>query len=430
MNQHIALAHLLHHRAPRHQLARPSRLPRGEQQGRIVHQINQLHLAHQIDRAFDAKQRLLRQSMLLQQHIGQDRRARGRYLQAHGLPVVAVVQALAQGRAQIAHILLIDRQIRVARHAKLGKLRHLPARKQFGQMRPHDAGDADEQPLFARNFLRHGNQARQGTRHLHNGHFIGPAKGIHTIEAHDEIQRLVRHLRERVGRIQPHRHQQGLHLAQKVFMHPAALGGIALTVRNQTDAVGVKGRNQRLVIDVVLVRHQRLRLVHQRRKAGAGVTVALFASLGHRNMRGAAHLKPLIQVGRDDAQVAQTFQQGHILALSPAQYPFVEGQNAQIAVQQRQCWPHAHLRRRHRVRQFSGQGDGFLRLGVRIRPRQHNGIGIHSQQHRRRGCCAIGAGSSGGDNLRVSVQRKHLRHTRSAAVVTSLPVCRRCVTNA
>jgi hypothetical protein len=57
-----------------HQLARPGGAPGGTA-GRIVHQINQLHQAHQVHRAFARETAPARQAELLQQNIGQNRRA-------------------------------------------------------------------------------------------------------------------------------------------------------------------------------------------------------------------------------------------------------------------------------------------------------------------------------------------------------------------
>ena len=76
VNDDVALAHLRHDGATGRELRGPCGLPFGEQQGRVIHQINQLHLAHQIDRPLDAEQRLRRQTVLLQQQIRQLHRAR------------------------------------------------------------------------------------------------------------------------------------------------------------------------------------------------------------------------------------------------------------------------------------------------------------------------------------------------------------------
>ena len=52
------------------------------------------------------------------------------------------------------------------------------------------------------------------------------------------------------------------------------------------------------------------------------------------DVRRNPHLEKFIQVGRNNAQVAQTLEQRNILAASPVEYPFVESKDAQIPIQQ------------------------------------------------------------------------------------------------
>src|SRR5256885_7018396 len=110
-------------------------------------------------------------------------------------------------------------------------------------MGAHDAGDAHEQALLARDLLRQAHQARQGARDLDDGHLVGAAEGIDTLEAHDEVQRLVGHLGKWMGWVQAHRHEQGLDFTQKVFAHPFALGAAALAMGDHAYALPRKGRS-------------------------------------------------------------------------------------------------------------------------------------------------------------------------------------------
>ena len=246
-------------------------------------------------------------------------------------------------------------------------------------MSAHHAGDADKELLLARNFFGQRYQARQSTRNLDDSHFIGTTESIYAIETHDEIQGLVRHLREWVRGVQPHRHQQGLNFTQKIFTHPFALRGIAFAVRYQTDGTLVQRRNDGLVVDLVLARYQFMSSRHQRFKAGAGINTFFIACFGRRHMRRAAHLKPFVEIGRNNAQIAQALQQRHVFALGPTQHTLVEHQNAVVAVQQfrrRQnylCWrlrlgnrhtPARCLYRNGTDRRCSTLGDHFfLNLG-------------------------------------------------------------------
>ena len=51
-------------------------------------------------------------------------------------------------------------------------------------------------------------------------------------------------------------------------------------------------------------------------------------------MRLGADFKKLIQIGRDNAQIAQALQYGHILTRRPAQNPLIESHQAVVAIEQ------------------------------------------------------------------------------------------------
>jgi hypothetical protein len=54
---------------------------------------------------------------------------------------------------------------------------------------------------------------------------------------HDEVQRLVGHLRKRVRRVQPHRHQQRAHFALEVLVDPLRWARVAVAVRDDFNAL-------------------------------------------------------------------------------------------------------------------------------------------------------------------------------------------------
>ena len=202
-------------------------------------------------------------------------------------------------------------------------------------MRADHAGEHHEQRPLGRHTPRHADNARQHARHTHDGNFVVAPKRIRTLETDDEIERLVGHQRERMGRIQPDRDQQRPHLALKILLYPAALLGCALAVRDDANALRRKRRHERIVVQRVLACHQILRLGHERRERGHGVGPLGLATLRRRDVRRGAHLEEFIQVGRDDAQVAQALKQWHIAAASPVEYTLVESQDAVVAVEKR-----------------------------------------------------------------------------------------------
>ena len=108
VNQHIFFAHLLHDAAPMLQLPGPAGLPGRKQHARVVDQINQLGQSYQIHRPIHTEHGFTRQLKLLQQCLQQKVGAATAHLQPHGLTKLAVHQFLAQGCAQVVHLILFD----------------------------------------------------------------------------------------------------------------------------------------------------------------------------------------------------------------------------------------------------------------------------------------------------------------------------------
>ena len=298
--QHIALAQLAHDGHAALQLARPYRLPWRKQQRGIVDQIDKLPQAHQIDRAGHAKQCLRRQMELREQQVGEERRAARGHLQAHGLAVMPVVQALAQGHAQIADIFLVDGQLRMARGAELRELDHFTPREQLLEMGAHDARQAHEHPLLSRNLGRQAHQPGQGARHLHDRDLIGATEGVRPLEPHDEIQRLVRDLGKGMRGVQPQRNQQRPDFGEEILAHPAPLRAGAIAVRKNAYAMALERRHQGLVVELVLACNQVVGLLHQGLERGRRVDALPVAAEFGRDVRRGPDLEELIEVGRHD----------------------------------------------------------------------------------------------------------------------------------
>ena len=268
VDQHVALLQALKERLPHRQLQRVAGgVGRKAQLGRFdpVHQFAQ---AHQVHRPMDAVQRRLGQVELAQQEVRQMLRATRRHLQPHRQAVMPVLQALAQGAAQVLDVFLVHRQFRMAGHAELREVPDMAANKQIGQVRADHAGERDKQPAPARHLGRQLDQPRQHTRHLDDGDVVVAAKGVRTIQVDDEIQRLVGNLRKRMGRVQTDGDQQRAYLLFEILADPMALRGIAFAVRNDLDAQRVESRHQFVVVQRVLAVHQRMGLFGQRQEAG------------------------------------------------------------------------------------------------------------------------------------------------------------------
>ena len=260
MQQHIPLLELFQNRRTRLDLMGPGGAPWGKHPGRIGDQINELRKPHQVHRALHAIERGARQVELAQQKIGQVLGTPRRNLQPHCSAEVAVLQALAQHRAKVAHIFLIHRQVGMPRDPKLRELHHLAAGEQIRQVRAHHAGDTDKLHALGGYLGRHAREARQQAWDANNGDLVLTPKRVAALEAHDEVQRFVRHLGERVRRVQADGYQQRAHLAHKILMHPATLGSVALTVRDDAHPFTCQRRHQRIVVQGVLAFHQVVRL--------------------------------------------------------------------------------------------------------------------------------------------------------------------------
>ena len=206
-----------------------------------------------------------------------------------------------------------------------------------------------------RYFFRHADHAWQDARHFHNGDLVGAPEGVIAAQTNDEVDRLVGHFRERMRRIKPNRNQERANFAFKVVLDPAPLHLGALAMRNYFDAMLLQRRHQLTVVQHVLLRNQDVGQFGQTPERLHRVkSFFVLAQIG-RQVRFDPDFEEFIQIGRHDAQITQTFQQGNVLAMSPVQHPFVERQNAVVAVQQRHTGKGLRrfgrtMRRRHCVR--------------------------------------------------------------------------------
>ena len=138
-------------------------------------------------------------------------------------------------------------------------------------------------------------------------------EGVASMQAHDEMKRLVGHLRKGVGRIEAHRHQQGPDLAREEGGHPAPLRGVALAMRQDLQAGVLHLRRQVIVVQGVLLVDQRVGgqrdVAH--RGGGRNLRVARVGQPQFVERVGHPDLEELVEIGRHDAQVAQALEQRH-----------------------------------------------------------------------------------------------------------------------
>ena len=337
MQQHVALAQPVEHRLLARQRGRPRRLEGRKAQRRRAHcvvgLVDQLVQPHQVHRPIHAVERGGRQIELQQQKVRQLGWTGVYHLDAQRLAEVPRRQARAQRLAQIGDVVFIHFQVGVARDAELRKRLDLAAREQLGQMGADHAGQKHKGLAAAGNVRRQLDDPRQHARHLDDGDAVLAPERVLAAQPNDKVQRLVGHLRERVRRIQPHRHQQRTHLGREKLADPAALRLVAVGVVQDHDAFALQPGHQLVVEDRILLVDQRVRVGRHRRQVA-------HRHAGARPARGLdvvskAHFEKFVHVGRHDAHITQPLQQRHVGAPRLRQHAPVELQDRALAVQQR-----------------------------------------------------------------------------------------------
>ena len=332
MQQAVVVAQVLEQALLR-QFSRPGGLVGRKAQRVGVGLVDQLGQAHQVDRAVDHEQGLRRQAELLQQEVGQVGRAGAHHFQAHRLAELARAHLGAQGLAQVGHVVFVHFQVGVARQAELRESLDLAAREELVQVRADDAGQQHEALLPLRHQpLGQGDDAWQHPRDAHDGDVVVAAESVHAAQTHDEIQRLVGDLREGVRGVQADGHQQRAHLTAEEIGHPLTLVGIAVGVVEDEDARVVQLGRHHLVEDLVLIFDQAVRLPRDLGDVG-GVDAGAGRARGLDDI-GVADFKELVEVGRDDADVTQAFQQRDIFPLGLGQHAAVEFEDGLLAAEQ------------------------------------------------------------------------------------------------
>ena len=304
---------------------------------RAGHPVRDVHEPHQIDRAVHAIEIVLTEIELGEQKIGDVLRAVFRDLQPHLVAELAVRQLAAQRGAQVLHLLLVDEELAVARHAELVGVGNLHAGEQLADVRVQDGGEEHEIVLGAGDVLGQPDHARQHPRRLHDGDARVAAECVLAFELDREIQALVEHARKGMGGIEPDRRQHRHHLAEEVGLDPFGLGRGEIGAPQEADALVGQPRQDFLVQQLVLRVDQLVgfrghlaehlvgphALRADRRRAG------LDLGLESRD----ADFEELVEIAADDAQETQPLEQRRRAVCRLRQHAPVERELAQLAVE-------------------------------------------------------------------------------------------------
>ncbi len=251
--------------------------------------------------------------------------------EADRIAEVALRKLHAQRLPQVMDLALVNAEVGVACDPELREAADLASRKYVLQMGTDHRRQQHERLLARNQAGRKRDHSRQHTWHLEDRGRRWAPESILAAELQDEVEGLVQHLRERVGRIEPDRRQQRLYFAHEVLAHPCPLGLVALGVVQHDDVAPLKRWPNRLVEQRILLVHEGVRPLHD---FGIGVSERRGAS-GLANFLaevGNSHLEEFVEVGGHDADVAQSLCQGNSGSSCHGQHAFVERKHRQLPV--------------------------------------------------------------------------------------------------
>ena len=155
--------------------------------------------------------------------------------------------------AQVVNLALVDGQVRVAGDTKLRKAADNAAWKQVLKVSAYGRRQQHERLLARSQFGRQRNHPRQHARHFQDRDRRRPPEGVLAFQLHDEVQRLVQHLWERMRWVEADGRQQRLHFTLHVVAQPGALISGALRMIDDHDVLFCQRRHDRVVIKLVLL---------------------------------------------------------------------------------------------------------------------------------------------------------------------------------
>ncbi len=135
---------------------------------------------------------------MIQQEFLQVFRAFVADLDTHGGAVAARLQLAFEYVDEVRDFLLVNVEIGIARDAELVATLGAQAGEQLGDMHAND-GRQEHVVVLARiaQVLGQPDDARQRARRLHHAAVAPAPEGVAAVQAHDEVEALVEHARER-----------------------------------------------------------------------------------------------------------------------------------------------------------------------------------------------------------------------------------------
>ncbi len=308
------------------QVAEPLELPQGRQDGRVDRP------GDLVDVAVLQLQGRGREQLCQEFVVG----ALGD-LQADGLAPLALAQGLLDGRQQAAaDLVLLDGQVAVAGDAEGDPFRDAIAAEEGVEPRADHVLQEDESPI-AVGLIGQGDESVQDRRDLEHG-VERPCVRLVRLDAQQQVQALVVHVRERVRRVDRQRGEHRVDLAVEEVIEVGVLIRVQLAGRADPDAV-LEELGAYLGVpdlihppDEVVGSSGDLDELGQGPHAVGGRVLRLEVLVDLRLQPGDADLEELVEVRRADRQEAQPLQQGIGGIPRLHQHAIVEVEPAQLAV--------------------------------------------------------------------------------------------------
>ena len=147
------------------------------------------------------------------------------------------------GHAHVGDFLLVDVEFAVAGDAEGPPGLHLSDTEKTGQIGSDEIGEEHRVPLPV--WARQSHQVGQHARHLDDGQTGGSRiAAIRSANPRDEVQRLVKQLRERMGRVHGQRCQHRIHLLLVVGRQPLPVRLVQQPRLEEAETLSLQRRSQ------------------------------------------------------------------------------------------------------------------------------------------------------------------------------------------
>jgi peroxiredoxin Q/BCP len=255
------------------------------------------------------------------------------HLESDGGSFAAVVEFLFDGAEEVSGVVLVDVELAVARHSEVPEAAYFGSGEEVGEMVADHLAQEDVVALIGR--AGQLDDAGQHLGDLDDGEMVGADALAFQLEVEDDVEGFVEELGEGMGGVDAQRGEHGADLIEVVGVHPLLGGGVEVVGMDESDAVFGELGEEVLAPAAELGVHHGLHAGMDGAESflggesvggalGDGAFDLLFES-------GDADLEELVEVGADDAEEFDAFEQGEglieglledaLVEFEPAEFP-------------------------------------------------------------------------------------------------------------